>query len=326
MPLIRLGTVIVAGILPLALVPVASRAQTYPTKPIRLVVPFPAAGAADLNARLIGGKMAERLGQSLVIDNRVGAGGVIGSEVVAKAAPDGYTLLYTTPSTHLALVYLSKNLPYDPVRDFTPIGTATESFAGVVANMSVPASNMGELIEYARRNPGKLTYSSAGVGTEFHLTGELLKRAANVDILHVPYKGAAQAMTDLIGGQISITLATLPSQLPAIKSGKIKLLGILNATRYPGYPDVPTVGEAVPGFEKLASWTGMFGPAALPRPVLQRLSGSLAEAVNSADVRDKLQETGQRGMVIPPEEFSVFIRKGLEAYAKAIQLTGLKAE
>jgi tripartite-type tricarboxylate transporter receptor subunit TctC len=321
MKAMRVGALLMAAALPLA-----ASAQVYPVKPIRLIVPFPAAGAADLNARLIGGKMAERMGQPMVIENRVGAGGAIGSEVVAKSPADGHTLLYTTPSTHLALVYLSKNLPYDPIRDFTPIGTATESFAGLVANMSVPVTSVRELVDYARRNPGKLTYSSAGIGTEFHLTGELLKQAAGIDILHVPYKGAAQAMTDLIGGQISLTLATLPSQLPAIRSGKVRLLGILNTARYPGYPDVPTVQETVPTFEKLASWTGMFGPAGLPRPVLQRLSAELASAVNTAEVRDKLHETGQRGMVIPPEEFAVFIRNGLESYAKAIQMVGLKAE
>lgn len=300
--------------------------QAYPAKPIRIIVPFPAGGAADVTARTVGQKMAERLGQPMITDNRVGAGGAIGSELVARSTPDGYTLLWTTPSTHLSGVFISKNLPYDPIKDFTPVGAALESYSGLVVGMHVPVTNVAELVELAKKNPGKLSYSSAGIGTEFHLTGELFKQAAGVDILHVPYRGAAQALTDLVAGQISMTFATMSALMPNVKAGKVRLLGVLNPTRNPDQPDMPSVGETVKNFQKLASWQGMFGPAGLPDPVLRRLNAELGTALKSPELARKWQETSQRVIFNTPEEFAVQIRNGLESYGKTIKAVGIKPE
>jgi tripartite-type tricarboxylate transporter receptor subunit TctC len=190
----------------------------------------------------------------------------------------------------------------------------------------VPATNVAELVDYAKKNPGKLSYSSAGIGTEFHLTGELFKQAAGVDILHVPYKGAAQAMTDLVAGQISMTFATMGALIPNVKAGKVRLVGVLNSTRNPGQPDVPAINETVKNFNKLASWQGMFGPAKLPDPLLRRINSELGTALNSPDLAPKWAETAQRVVLGTPEEFVVQIRNGLDFYGKAIKAVGLKPE
>jgi tripartite-type tricarboxylate transporter receptor subunit TctC len=306
--------------------PLAAFAQSYPSKPVRLVVPFPAGGAADITARMVGQKMAERMGQPMIIENRVGASGFIGSEFVARSAPDGYTLLWTTPSTHLSAVFLSKNMPYDPIKDFTPIGAALESFSGMVIGMHVPVTNVAELVEYAKKNPGKLTFSSSGIGSEFHLTGELFKQAAGIDMLHVPYKGAAPALIDLVAGNISMTLATMSALVPTVKAGKARLIGVLNPNRNPDQPDVPSVSETVRNFQKISSWQGMFGPAKLPDPLLRRLNSELGTALNAPDLMAKWKETSQRVIITSPEEFMVTIRNGLEAYGKAVKAVGLKPE
>ena len=301
-------------------------AQPYPSKPLKIVAPFPPGSTIDLSARLIGAKMSERLGQPVIVENRVGAGGVIGATLVARAAADGYTLLFTTPSTHVIAFFFSKNLPYDPIKDFTPITAAMDSFQGLAVGTAVPVGSLQELVEYAKSNPGKLTYGSAGMGTEFHLAGELFKKAAGVDILHVPYKSAAQALPGTAAGQISMTFSTVSSQLPFMRSGKVRIVGILNTNRYPGLPDVPTITEIVPAFDKPPAWQGFFGPAELPRPIVLRLNAEIKAALGTPDVRRTLDGNGQRAIANSPEEFLAMIKKGLEATGHAIKAAGIKVE
>ena len=301
-------------------------AQGFPSKPVRMIVPFPAGGSADITARLVAAKLAERLGQPVIVDNRVGASGIIGSELVAKAPPDGYTLLFTTTSTHLTAAFLNKNLPYHPSKDFTPISVVAESATGLVVAPSLPVHSVRELVEFAKRNPGKLTYSSAGIGSSFHLTGELFRQAAGIDIVHVPYKGAAQALNDLMSGTISMTFSALASQMPFVKSGKVRLLAVLESERFSALPDVPSVRESLPNFERPDAWMGLFGPAGLPAAVLQRLNADLVFAVRTQEIRAKFMESGFTPLGNTPEEFAALIRRGFDTYGKAVKAAGLKAE
>jgi len=301
-------------------------AQPYPSKPLKIVLPFPPGSTVDISARLIGAKMSEKLGQPVIIDNRAGAGGVIGAMLVARAAPDGYTLLFTSPSTHLSAALLSKDMPYDPIKDFTPITAAMDSFQSLALSSAIPLRSLEELIDYAKRNPGKMSYGTAGIGTEFHLAGELFKKAAGVDLLHVPYKSAALALPGLVAGDISMSFSTLSAHLPYMRSGKVRILAILNPKRYPGLPEVPTVAEIVPGFTKPAAWQGYFGPAELPMPIVSRLNAEIKDALATADVRRQMDKNAQRAIGNSPEEFAAMIRKGLDDWAKAGKLAGIKPE
>ncbi len=301
-------------------------AQPYPSKALKVVLPFPPGSTVDISARLIGAKMSEGLGQPMVIDNRAGAGGLIGATLVARAPADGYTLLFTSPSSHLSAAVRSGDLPYDPIKDFTPITAAMDSYQSLALSTAVPIGSLRELIEYARRNPGKLSYGTAGIGTEFHLAGELFKKAAGVDILHVPYKSAALALPGLVAGEISMSFATFSAHLPYVRSGKVRIVGILNPDRYPGLPGVPAIAEIVLGFEKPAAWQGYFGPAGLPRPIVLRLNAEIKAALATADVRRHMEEGAQRAIGNSPEEFSAMIRKGLEDWAKAVKVTGVKLD
>lgn len=300
--------------------------QGYPSKPIKLVLPFPPGSTVDLSARQIGFKMSEKIGQPIVIDNRAGGGGLIGAGLVARAAPDGYTLLFTSPSTHLSVALRSGDLPYDPVKDFTPISAAIESFQSLALSTALPMTSLQELLEYARRNPGKLTYGTAGLGTEFHLAGELFKKSAGVDLLHVPYKSAALAMPALVAGDISMSLSTLSAHIPYMRSGKVRILAILNPTRYPGLPDVPALAEIVPGFEKPAAWQGFFGPAGMTTPLVARLNAEIKAALSTPEVRRFLDDAAQRPVGNSPEEFAAMIRKGLEDWTRAVKTAGIAPE
>jgi tripartite-type tricarboxylate transporter receptor subunit TctC len=309
------------------LVGASASAQPYPSKPIRLVIGFPPGSTVDVTGRLFAGKMSEALGQPFVTDNRVGAGGVIGASLVAKAPADGYTLLYTTPSTHVMAVFLSREpLPYDPIKDFTPIGTAIDSYQSLAVSATGPVSSLKELVQYAKRNPGKLSFGSAGIGTVFHLAGEMFAGAAGVELLHVPYKSAVQALPDLASGLISMTFSTVQAQLPLYRAGKIRIIGVLTSTRYPGLPDVPTVAEVIPGFERPTDWLGFIGPANLPRPIVQRLSSELKAALGAPDVMRNLEDAAQRVMWTSPEEFVALIKHGHEITGKAVKAAGIKPQ
>ena len=301
-------------------------AADYPAKPLRMIVPFPPGPALDLVARLVAQKMSVVFAQQVIVDNRSGANGAIGSELVARAAPDGYTILAATASTHVTSVFLTRNLPYDPVRDFTPITAAVEAVTCLAAHPSLPANSVKELIAYAKRNPGKLSYGSSGVGSVFQMLGELFKQTAGVDIVHVPYKGVAPAVADLIGGQIPLTFTAVSNALPYASTGKLKLLAILEPQRYARLPNVPSISEALPKFRKPSSWFGFFGPAGLPTSLQSRLHDEMVKALNATDVRAKLDESGLAVIGNTPAQFAALIQSGLKEYGAIIKAAGIQPE
>jgi tripartite-type tricarboxylate transporter receptor subunit TctC len=301
-------------------------AQSGPTRPLRIVVPFPPGNGTDILARLMAPKMTAAMRQPVIVENRGGANGMIGAEAVARAAPDGATILFTSPSTHVTSIFLSKNLSYDPIKDFTPITAAVEPVTVMTINPSLPVNSVKELIAYAKANPGKLNYSSPGVGAVFHMSGELFKLGAGVDIVHVPYKGASPALAGVIAGEVSIGFNSLASVLPHMRSGKLKVLAVLEAKRYPGLPEVPSIGEALPGFEKPASWFGLFGPAGLPAPVLARLHDELVASLRDPDVRSKIDELAMSVIANTPEQFSVMLKSGIDQYGRLIKAAGIQPE
>jgi tripartite-type tricarboxylate transporter receptor subunit TctC len=300
--------------------------QSLPARPLKIVVPFPPGNGTDILARLMSPKMSDSMRQPVIVENRGGANGVIGAELVARAAPDGNTILFTSPSTHVTSLFLSKNLPYDPIRDFTPITAAVEPVTVMTINPSLPVNSVKELIEYAKKNPGKLNYSSPGVGAVFHMSGELFKAGAGVDIVHVPYKGASPALAGVIAGEVSIGFNSLASVLPHMRSGRLKVLAVLEANRYAGLPEVPSIGEVIPGFEKPASWFGLFGPAALPQAALARLHAEIVKSLRDPVVHAKADELAMTVIANTPEQFSAMLRSGIDQYGRLIQAAGIKPE
>jgi tripartite-type tricarboxylate transporter receptor subunit TctC len=302
-------------------------AQSYPSRPIRVIAPFtPGGGATEIIIRLVAPKMSETMGQPVVIENRAGANGAIGSDMVARSAPDGYTLLYCTSSTLATSAYLVKNLPFDALKDFAPISLMATPITAFVVHPSVPVSTIQELIDYAKKNPGKLTYGSSGIGSMHHLTGEAFKRATGVDMLHVPYKGAAQAVTGVMTGQIDIYFPGTSSVGPRGPGAKLKVLALLEPERYPGLPDIPTVSETIPGFTKAASWFGMFGPAALPRPIVLRVNGEIEKSLKMADVRARLDEVGIQPVGGTPEQLGATLKSDIEKSGTLMKALGIQPE
>jgi tripartite-type tricarboxylate transporter receptor subunit TctC len=314
---------VLAGFL---LAPGIALPQGSQSRPLKIVVPFPPGNGTDILARLMAPKMTAATRQPVIVENRGGANGMIGAEAVAHAAPDGATILFTSPSTHVTSLFLSKSLPYDPIRDFTPITAAVEPVTVMTINPSLPVKSVAELIAYAKANPGKLNYSSPGVGAVFHMSGELFKLGAGVDVVHVPYKGASPALAGVIAGEVSIGFNSLASVLPHMRSGKLKVLAVLEAKRYPGLPDVPSIGESLPGFEKPASWFGLFGPAGLPSPVLARLHDELVASLKHPEVRSKVDELAMTVIANTPEQFSVMLRSGIDQYGRLIKAAGIQPE
>jgi len=265
-------------------------AQSYPNKPIRLIVPFPAGGATDLFARTLTQKMGEKLGATLVVDNKPGAGGAIGSDQAAKAAPDGYTLLLATTSTHAIGPAISK-LPYDTARDFTPIAHVGDAPSIMLVPTSSPAKTVREWIDYAKKNPGKLNYASSGNGTIVQLTAELFKSQAGVFVTHIPYKGTALAMPDLMSGKVDVLFDSLPTGMPFVRDGRLRALGVTSLKRSPLAPDLPAVAETLPGFES-NTWFGLYGPKGLPADVVARVNKAANEALADPQLREKLSSLG----------------------------------
>src|SRR5690242_179040 len=303
-----------------------ANAQAPSSRPLKIIVPFPPGNGTDILARLMAPKLTGLLNQPVIVENRGGANGMIGAEAVARAAPDGSTILFTSPSTHVTALLLSKNLPYDPIKDFTPITAAVEPVTVMTINPSLPVNSVKELIAYAKANAGKLNYSSPGVGAVFHMSGELFKLGAGVDIVHVPYKGAAPALAGVVAGEVSIGFNSLASVLPHLRSGRLKVLAVLEANRYPGLPDVPSIGEALPGFQKPASWFGLFGPAGLPPQTLARLHDELVASLKDPEVHSKIDGLAMTVIANTPEEFSVMIRRGIDQYGKLIKAAGIQPE
>ena len=308
-----------------ALAATACQAQTFPTKPIRVIVPFPP-GGADVTLRLLQPKMQEELGQAIVVDNRPGANGIIGSELGAHADPDGYTLLYTTSSTLVSGIFLVKTVPFDPVKDFMPITIVFDSPNILVANLSVPANNLQELIAYAKRNPGKLTYASSSIGSAAHLDGEVLKMTTGIDILHVPFKGFGPAVQEFLAGRVDL----LPIPYFVVKgflaAGKIKALGIHDDKHFPPLPQVSTLGEVAPNFTHLPGWVGMLGPGGLPRPVVNRVRDSIVKALNTPDIRARFNEDGNIIVADTPEHFSATIKSDITNVGKIVKILNIQPE
>jgi tripartite-type tricarboxylate transporter receptor subunit TctC len=314
---------IVAGAL--ALLAAGAHAQTYPAKPIRWIVPFPPGGSTDLLARVVGQKLTESWGQTVVVENRGGAGGTVGAAEAAKATPDGYTL-FMGAIHHTIATSAYPKLPYDFQRDFAPITVVAIVPNVLVVNPSIPAKTVPELIAHAKANPGKLTYGSAGMGTAHHLIGEVFNSRAGVDILHVPYKGSAPAIADLIGGQVSIMYDTVASCLPHVKAGKIRALAVATAKRSSALPDVPTIAEAaLPGFE-VTTWFGALAPAKTPKELVAKLNAEIVRILALPDVRKRLLDAGAEPVGNTPEQMAAQIKRETEEYAKVVKQAKIVAE
>ena len=294
-------------------------AQQYPTKAVRLIVGFPAGGTSDIMARLTGQKLSEAWGQTFIIDNRPGAGGNIGTELVAKAAPDGYTLLVSPGSTLTSNPAVYSKVPFDTVRDFAPVTMIAGVPNALVVHPSVPASNVKELIALAKSRPGQLAYASTGAGQSTHLSAELLKTSAGINMIHVPYKGSAPALTDIVAGQVSVMFDNLPSVLPFIKSGRLKPLAVSSAARSRALPEVPTVAEsALPGFD-VTVWFAVLAPAATPREIVNRLNAEVVKAIKTQDMRERLAQQGAEAIGNTPEDFAAIIKRDLAKWAKVVK-------
>jgi tripartite-type tricarboxylate transporter receptor subunit TctC len=301
-------------------------AQSWPTaKPITMVVPFPP-GPLDLVARLVGGKVGDALGQTVVVENRAGANGTIGSNMVARASPDGYMLLATTAGTHVTAVHLLKSLPYDPIKDFTPLAAAVEPVTCLVVNAGLPVGSVAELIDYAKRRPGELAYGTSGVGSVFHMMGELFNQTAGVKINHVPYRGVALAMQDVAGGHIPMTFISIANALPAVLDGRARILAVLEPARYSKQPQIPSMSEIIPAFRKPSSWFGFLGPPALPPQIVAQLNSEMVKALSASDVRGKLEDNGFAVIGGPPERLAALMADGIERYGAIIKAAGIQPE
>jgi tripartite-type tricarboxylate transporter receptor subunit TctC len=304
---------------------VFAQLDAFPAKPIRIVVPFPPGGATDVAARLIATRMSEKWGQAVVIDNRAGAGGNVGSDIVAKSAPDGYTLVMGVTGSHAINTSLYSKMPYDPVADFIAISQVAVVPNVIVVHPSVPASTLAELVALARREPGKLNYASLGNGTAAHLGMEMLKSAAGIDITHVPYKGSAPAVSDLLAGQVQMMVDGLPSALPHIKAGKLRAIAITSLRRSPALPDLPTVAENYPGFYADA-WSGLFAPKGTPPAVVDKLSVEVQRILRLPDVREKLAGLGAEPVGSTPAEFSAHVKREIDKWARVVKTSGAKVD
>ncbi len=305
--------------------PLAAQAPAYPTRPVKIVVGFPAGGASDVVARAVGAKLSERLGQPVVVDNRPGAASNIGSEVVAKSAPDGYTVLLGTISLSIN-PSLYKNLPYDPLKDLTPVTQISSAPFLLVVNANVPIHSVAELIATARAAKDPLNYASAGNGSGAHLFMELFKSMANVPLTHIPYKGAAPAMTDVLGGQVPLTFDNIITTLPLVKAGKLRALAVSTKTRSVVAPDIPTLAEAgVPGFDA-TSWFGLFVPAGTPREIVDKLHVETVEALKDPRVREALLGVGSEPVGSTPAAFASFYRAELDKWAKVVRSAGVRID
>ena len=318
------GAAVLAGLLGLSAGP--AQAQDYPTKPVRFVVPFAPGGTTDVLARLLGEKLSASLGQQFVIDNQAGAGGNIGTAQVAKAEPDGYTILMGPVGTHAINQSIYPRLPFDPIKDFAPVTLVATVPNVLVVNPEVPANSVAELIALAKEKPGELNFASSGNGSSIHLSGELFKAMTGVDIVHVPYKGSGPAVVDLLGGQVQMMFDNLPSSAPQIKAGKLRPLGVTSKERSPTLPDVPTIAEAgVPGYEAL-SWFGVLVPAGTPDAIVAKLQNEIAKALADPAMRERFAELGAVPVGGSPAEFAELITAETAKWAKVVQDAGIKLE
>jgi tripartite-type tricarboxylate transporter receptor subunit TctC len=301
-------------------------AAAYPNKPIRIIVPVATGGIADVSARLIGTRLTELWGQPVIVENRAGGGGNIGADFVARSPPDGYTLVMGFVGPHAVNPSLFKQMPFDPVRDFVPVALVMEAEGLLAVNPNVlPVKSVAELIAMAKASPGKLSYSSGGIGTSSHLAGELFKSMAKVDIIHVPYKGNVPSITDLIGGQVGMSFATMPTVLPHVRSGKLRGIAVIGGERAPAVPDLPTVAETVPGFT-VNNWIGLFAPAGTPPEIVAKLNAEVNRYLESPEMQKRLENEGARFTKKTPEEFGHFQRAEMAKWSKVLRDAGIQPE
>jgi tripartite-type tricarboxylate transporter receptor subunit TctC len=304
---------------------IEATAQTFPHKPIRIIVPFPPGGPSDTQARLVGVKLTENLGQVTVIDNRGGGGGILGTELAARADADGHTLILMS-ATNAVQPALYPKLPYDILRDFAFITTITTGPGIIVVHPALPVRSVPELIAYARARPGKVMFGSAGNGAPSHLAVELLKVMAQIDAVHVTYKGMAPALTDLMGGQIQFSLPTIAAGLPLSRAGKLRALAVTGAARSPAEPALPTVAESgVPGYQA-SNWYGFAAPAKTPRAIIDRLHGEFARIMAAPDVREKLVNVGMEPTILTPAQYTEFVKTEIAKWARVVKSAGIRAD
>jgi len=301
--------------------PAQAQARWVPDKPIRIVVPFAAGGSTDVTARLVGQALAERLGQTVVVDNRGGAGGNIGAEAVARAEPDGYTLLLATSSTNATNAALYKRLAFNPIRDFTPISQIAFVPNLLVVNPELPVNSIAELVAYAKAKPGQLNYGSGGAGSSLHLAAAVFAQRAGIDMVHVPYRGGAPVAADLVSGKLQLSFSPLIEVLQQVRAGKLRALGVTTARRSAQLPDIPAIGEVLPGYE-VALWNGIVGPAGLPAPVVARLGSEIVAIVGSPEMRSRLAEQGSEPVGSTPQDFAAFIAAEQPKWAELVRISG----
>jgi tripartite-type tricarboxylate transporter receptor subunit TctC len=305
--------------------PSTGSGPAYPTKAIRIVVPFPAGGTSDILSRAVGQKLTEEWKQPVIVDNRPGAGANIGAEIVVKSPPDGYTLLAAS-TIHTINPSLYRKLAYDPVKDFTPITLIAATSQVLAVHPSLPVKTVKELVAYAKKRPGEINYSSAGSGSQPHLTAELFKSRTGINIVHVPYKGAPPAMTDLLAGHVALSFATSPSAVPHVKAGKLRALAVSTAKRISALPDVPTIAEAgVPGFEASGA-NGLVGPAGMPGPVVEKLNAAVVRIVKEPAMSKFLSEQGADPFTTTPAEYAAYIKSEVAKWAKAVKDSGARVD
>ena len=304
---------------------VSAQSQPYPNKPIKIISPFATGGIADTFSRVVGQGLSESLGQPVVVENKTGGGGNIGADFVAKAPADGYTLVMGNIGSHAVNPYLIKNMPYDPLKDFEPVAYVLDAEGLLVVNPTIPVKNVNELIAYVKARPGQVSYGSGGMGTTSHLAGELFKSLAKVDMTHIPYKGNAPAITDLIGGQTQVMFATMPTVLPYVKTDKLKALAVIGSSRASSLPDVPTVAETLPGFD-VSNWIGIFAPAGTPKPIINKLNAEIIKIMQQPAVQKRLETEGAKFKPMTPEAFGAFQKNEALKWAKTIKDSGIKPE
>ena len=304
----------------------AALAQAYPAKPIKLVVPFPPGGGGDTLARLVMTRVAKELGQPVVVENLAGAGGNIGAQNAARAAADGYTLLYGTNGTHGINQTLYKNAGFDALKDFEPVSQLTRIAAMVVVRPGLPANTMPELLKLLKASPGRYTFASAGNGTTSHLAGEILKSSAGLSIVHIPYRGGGPAMTDLLGGQVDMLIDVMPSTAPQVRAGKLRGLAVTTARRVPAMPELPTIAESgVPGFD-VSAWDAIFVPARTPAPLIAQLNDAIRKALADPELRAQLVERGAEAAPSSPAELGAFVKSEIVRWGEAVKRSGAAVE
>ena len=319
----KIARLVVASLV--AALPLVAQGQAWPTKPIRVIVPFAAGGPADIYARAIGDKVGASLGQPFVIENQPGGGAIAGTATVAKSAPDGYTLLMMS-NTHTVNESLIKDKPYELLRDLVPVAPVNSSDLVMVIHPSVPANTLKEFIALAKARPGALNYASSGPGTPYHMAGELFKAMAGVDILHVPYKGSSGARTDILGGQVQMMFDAITTMAPNVRAGKLKALGTSGKVRSTVLPEVPTISEAgVPGYEAVI-WLGFMAPKGTPEAVVEKLNREITRAANAPEMKAAWATQGAVPMSMTPDEFGRFLRQDIEKWAKVVKVSGARAD